>query len=221
MRNTKLYALAFAVLLAPGASWAGNAPADGYIVATANGTLVRSSFGLTVTHVTTGQYEVDSVNPVHSCAYSVTAGSGDTTIPAPAIATAVGRRENAQAVMIATYDDAGNYVDSDFHLIIQCGGATPGGAAVVDPDGTLVRGIFVSSASHSDTGAYTVTFLNSAFSTTCAYTASIGLSGTSGISDPGFVNVAAVSAGTIAVRTYDEHGNAADRGFQLYGACSL
>lgn len=216
MRNAKLLAAFFAVLLAPGA-----AVANGFIVSAGDGTLVRSSFGLTVTHVTTGQYEVDSVSPVHSCAYSVTPGSGDVKIQPPAIATAVGRRENAQAVMIATYNSAGEYTDAGFHLIIQCTNSSSNGAAAVDADGTLARGILATAASRTGTGAYTVTFSNSAASSTCAYTAAVGLSATSGTSDPGFVNVAAVSAGTIAVRTYDTNGNLADRGFHVYAMCNL
>jgi hypothetical protein len=216
MRNAKLFAAVFAALLAPSA-----ASANGFVVSTGDGTLVRNSFGLTVTHVTTGQYEVDSVSPVHSCAYSVTPGSGSAKFELPAIATAVGRRENAQAVMIATYDANGNYADAGFHLIIQCTNSSPNGAAAVDADGTLARGILATAASHTGTGAYTVTFSNSAASSTCAYTAAVGLSTTSGTSDPGFVNVAAVSAGTIAVRTYDTNGNLADRGFHVQAMCNL
>ncbi len=94
----------------------------------------------------------------------------------------------------------------------------PDGAAVVGSNGTLVRGINVSGATRDDTGAYTVTFTNSAASDTCAYTASIGDSGTA-ISPPGAINVAAVSNGTIRVLTYDTQGNAADRGFHVYVGC--
>jgi hypothetical protein len=222
MRKISLLCIALVSLLAPEAVIAGAPPPpqNGFVVANGDGTVVRSTL-YTVFHVTTGQYEVDTIPNIHPCAYSVTAGSGDATIPAPTIATAVGRRENHTAIMVATFDHDGNYADAGFHLIVRCTNAQTDGAAVVDPDGTLVRGIFASGATRTGTGAYRVTFSNSAFSTTCAYTAAVGLSGTSGVSDPGFVNVAAVSAGTIAVMTYDKNGNPADLGFQVFGACNL
>jgi hypothetical protein len=122
--------------------------------------------------------------------------------------------------MIATYDSTGSYADEGFHLVVRCVNAAPDGAAVVDPDGTFVRGILAASSSRVDTGSYTVTFANGTLSDKCAYTASIGLSGTAGVSDAGFVNVAGVSGGTIAVRTYDTKGNAADRGFHVFAACN-
>jgi hypothetical protein len=96
--------------------------------------------------------------------------------------------------------------------------APPVAAGVVHDDGTLARGFGIVSSSRDDTGAYTVTFTNTAVSDNCAYTASIGDSGTA-ISPPGAINVAAVSNGTIRVLTYDTHGNAADRGFHVYVAC--
>lgn len=97
--------------------------------------------------------------------------------------------------------------------------APPSAAAVVDADGTLARGIGATGASRVGTGSYTVTFTNASLSTSCAYVASIGLSATSGISDPGTVSVAAVSGDTVSVLTYDQHAEPADRGFHVYVAC--
>jgi hypothetical protein len=194
---------------------------NGYVVAAPDGTVVRGT-GYTVFHVDTGKYEVGTgQNDVHSCAYSVTAGSGNTTVPQPSIATAVGRRENRTTVEIATFNAQGQYTDAGFHLIVRCADAHADGAAVVDPDGTLVRGVSATSASHTGTGTYTVTFSNSNFSSSCAYTGGIGLSAQAGTSAPGFLNVAAVGAGTIAVITYDPHGNPADLGFQVFVACAF
>jgi hypothetical protein len=217
MKHGTFLSIVFVAVLAPAAAFAGTI--SGYVVAKGDGTVVRGT-NYQVTHVDTGQYEIDTDPDVHSCAYSVTAGSGDATIPTPAIATAVGRRENHTAVMIATFDLQGSYVDAGFHLIVQCAGNTPFSAAVAS-DGTFVRGIFATGSARTGTGAYTVTFTNGSLSTTCAYTASIGISGTSGASPPGFVNVAAVSGGTIAVRTYNPQGIAADFPFQVYAACAL
>ncbi|HTT99533.1 MAG TPA: hypothetical protein VMF58_15905 [Rhizomicrobium sp.] len=218
MKHTTLLSLVFAAVIVPSTVFA----FSGYVVSAPDGTVSRGT-SYDVTHFGTGQYEIDTPqgDDVHACAYSVTAGSVNAVIPAPAIATAVGRRENHTAVMVSTFDLNGDYADSGFHLIVQCAGNTPGGAAAVGSDGTLVRGVFATAAAHTGTGAYTVTFANPNLSTSCAYTASIGLTGSSGVSAPGFVNVAASSGGTIAVRTYDVHGNAADLGFQVYAACAL
>lgn len=41
------------------------------------------------------------------------------------------------------------------------------------------------------------------------------------VSEPGFVNVAAVSGGTIAVRTYDMKGSPVDHGFHVFTPCNL
>jgi hypothetical protein len=215
---TLLFSLAVITILAPAARSANLI--NGFVVSAPDGSVVRGT-GYSVFHVDTGKYEVDTAPNIHSCAYSITAGSGDATVPPVSIATVVGRRENQNAIMVATFDSSGHYADEGFHLVVRCLDAQTDGAAVVDPDGTLVRGIFASTATRLDTGSYQVTFSNGGFSSSCAYTASIGLSATSGVSDAGFVTVAAVSAGTIAVRTYDTHGNAADLGFHVFGACNL
>lgn len=223
MRNISLLCIAVAALLAPNAVIAGAPPPppqNGFVVAKGDGTVVRSTL-YTVFHITTGRYEVDTIPDVHHCTYSITAGSGDATVPSPAIATAVGRRENHTAIMVATFGHDGSYVDSGFHLIVRCIDAQSDGAAVVDSTGTLVRGVLATSASRTATGTYHVTFSNGAFSSSCAYTAAVGLSGSEDVSAPGFVNVAAVSAGTIAVMTYDKNGNPADLGFHVFGACNL
>jgi hypothetical protein len=216
MRNATR--LAFAVLLAPTPLFAGPLPGDGFVVSAGDGTVLRGS-GYSVFHIDAGQYEVDTTPDVHSCTYSVTAGSGDTTLPPHSFATAVGRRENHTAIMIATYDGSGQYADMGFHLIVRCkSAAAPAAAAAVASDGTLVRGLGTLSASRTAMGTYTVTFSDVKIATSCAYTASIGSSGTA-ISDPGSVNVAAGSSGAIQVLTYDAHGEAADRGFHVYVAC--
>jgi hypothetical protein len=98
--------------------------------------------------------------------------------------------------------------------------APPSAAASVAGDGTLMGGIAVTSASHVDTGVYTVTFSNAKVPSDCAFTASIG-------STPGanqqaaLVNVGATStAGTIGVRTYSAQTRApADLPFNVYVAC--
>lgn len=218
MRYAKPLAFATVLLLPQAASSAPPPVSDQFVVVSPNGNLMRSSGGLSVVRLGAGQYLIESTSQINNCAYSVTAGDAQ---PAPSMATATGAFEERTAVRVATYDKFAGRSDASFHLIVKCSNAVPAGTASVDADGTLVRGISVTSATRINTGAYNVTFSNSAFSTTCAYTVAIGLSGTSGTSDPGFANVAPVGAGTIAVLTYDTHGDPADRGFHIDAACNL
>ncbi|MBV9989775.1 MAG: hypothetical protein JOZ72_00655 [Alphaproteobacteria bacterium] len=212
----KLPILVLAALLAPSAVLA-----NGYVVANADGSVARSSGSIKIDHLGAGQYQVNNQTPVNGCAFIVTAGSSDTTIPAVTMATATGAREDRAAVRVATYDSDGNPADAGFHLIMQCTASVAPVWAVVDANGGLVRGLNATSANHTGAGTYTFTSANGQFSDSCAYTASIGLSGTSGVSVPGIVNVAALGGGTIAVRTYDITGAAADRGFHVFSACNL
>jgi len=98
-------------------------------------------------------------------------------------------------------------------------GNAPSFFAVVDKDGTLARGYRAVSAKHLSTGAYVVNF--KADVTGCSYTASVGLSGTSGSEDDGTVHVAgrASHPKSIFVRTYDMENAASDRGFHVIVAC--
>jgi hypothetical protein len=217
MRTAKLLSLAFVVAFAPSA-FAAPIFINNQFVVNADGTLARGGKA-GVIHSGTGQYEVDSEN-VKTCAYVVTAGSSDTTVPSPAVATAVRKLGQQNAILISTYDNRGNAIDSGFHLIVRCVDATLDGAAVVDPDGTLARGVFASSATRADVGEYTVAFNNASIPTACAYTATIGLSASAGVSAPGLVTVAQAGNGNVAVRTYDVKGNPADLGFHVFAACN-
>jgi len=216
MRYAKLLALAAALLLPQAASSAPPGP-DKFVVVGSNGTLIRSSGGFTVTHLNAGLYLVESTSQINQCAYSASASD---TQPFPSTVTVTGAIGERTAVMVSTYDLPGVHADASFHLIVKCSNAAPAGSAVVDADGTLKRGT-ATSVNHINTGAYYITFANSAFSTTCAYTASIGLSGTSGVSDPGFAEVAPAGGGQIAVLTFDTKGVSTDRGFHVYAACNL
>ena len=91
--------------------------------------------------------------------------------------------------------------------------------AVVNFDGTLARGRGATGVLHTDTGIYEVDFTKDV--SACGYTASIGLTGTTGGSDPGTVTVVGRS-GTpkgVYIQTFDRKGHAADLGFHLILAC--
>jgi hypothetical protein len=98
--------------------------------------------------------------------------------------------------------------------------APPSAAASVAADGTLTGGIAVTSASHVDTGIYTVTFSDADVPSACAFTAGIG-AGPGATQAPALVNVGATStAGTINVYTYSAQTRApADLPFNVYVAC--
>jgi hypothetical protein len=95
--------------------------------------------------------------------------------------------------------------------------------AVVNSDGTLARGSAGTSSEQvgaAGTGTYRVFFPRDV--TACSFTATIGLSGSEGVSAPGFITVvgAAVDSAGVFVTTDDTAGANADRGFHLAVTCS-
>jgi hypothetical protein len=93
------------------------------------------------------------------------------------------------------------------------------GWAVVNADGTLARRVNAKASIHNGTGTYEVDF-NSVV-TKCAYTGNIGLSGTSGSSEPGFITVvgrAGVAKG-LFIQTFDKTGTLKDLGFHIVTTC--
>jgi hypothetical protein len=106
------------------------------------------------------------------------------------------------------------------------GGGTEGATvewAVVNGAGTLARlsetGITSERRESGSIGSYVVTFPTNISS--CAYGATIGLSGSTGASAPGSVTVVTWSENpnAVLVQTYDMAGSAADRGFHLSVIC--
>jgi hypothetical protein len=97
------------------------------------------------------------------------------------------------------------------------------GAAVINPDGSVARGsklpFAVVSAKKLLTGEYEVIFNKSVAA--CAYTATIGLAGSSGISQPGTTTVVGrnLQPKGVYVTTRDSSGAALDLGFHLIVTC--
>jgi hypothetical protein len=93
---------------------------------------------------------------------------------------------------------------------------------VVNSDGTKARGFPVTTAAtHLSTGTYQVDFGPPRNITGCAFVGSIGLSGSSGTSPPGFITVVG-RAGDISgvfVQTFDSAGTLTDLGFHLVVTC--
>jgi hypothetical protein len=94
---------------------------DGFIVVDPDGTKVRGSAGYTsVLYRAPGEYQITSDLPVRNCAYSVTEGSSDSTVPAVGFANTVGIFEDSHVIMVATYDENKQLANRGFHLIVRC-----------------------------------------------------------------------------------------------------
>ena len=104
-------------------------------------------------------------------------------------------------------------------FIVPASAAHLSGFAVVNSDGSLARGSNVTGASHLSTGIYEVDFSTSVKS--CAFTATTGLSGSSGTMPPSFVTVAGRNgnANGVYIRTFDSTGADSDLGFHLNVRC--
>ena len=91
--------------------------------------------------------------------------------------------------------------------------------AVVDADGTLARGRGAVSATNLGAGAYIVTFSKNVRA--CSYTATVGLSGASGVSAPGFITTVGAAASEMGVflTTHDTTGASSNLGFHLQVEC--
>lgn len=99
------------------------------------------------------------------------------------------------------------------------GGNAPSDFAVVNSDGSLARGIGATGATQLGTGVYEVDFVKNI--TACGYTATIGLSGTAGASDPGTIAVVGRSdnAKALYIQVFNSKGKPADLGFHLIVQC--
>lgn len=95
----------------------------------------------------------------------------------------------------------------------------PSYTAVVNSDGSLARGFHAVSATQLGKGTYQVDFSHDV--TACGYTASIGLSGSAGASDPGTVTVVGRSEDPngLYIQTFNQKGKPANLGFHVIIAC--
>jgi hypothetical protein len=98
-------------------------------------------------------------------------------------------------------------------------GNGPNFTAVVNSDGSLARGQLASSSQRLGKGTYQVDFTQNI--TACEYTATIGLSGTAGSSDPGTVTLVGRSEDVtgLYVQTFNRKGKPEDLGFHVIVQC--
>lgn len=92
--------------------------------------------------------------------------------------------------------------------------------AVVNPDATLARGAGVESVTPDGVGSYIVGFVQDV--TLCAYTATVGFSGDTGVPPDGAATVVGAfeQPTAVYVTTYNQAGTATERGFHLLVTCA-
>ena len=102
---------------------------------------------------------------------------------------------------------------------VHTDGTGVSGWAVVGSDGTIARKLNAKSASHLDVGEYEVLFNSNVRG--CAYTGTVGLPGSSGSSDPGYMTVVGRASNSkgVYIETFDSTGARADLGFHLLVSC--
>jgi hypothetical protein len=103
----------------------------------------------------------------------------------------------------------------------ELGGTSANGLrlwAVIDTDGSLVRGDGVSSSTRASTGAYHIVFTRNVRS--CAYLATIGRTGAE-VAEPGEIGTGGLpeTVRGIWVRTRDSGGDLSDRSFHVAINC--
>ena len=225
MTSKMISAAAVAAAIASSAIAATPPPAgaqSGWAVVANDGTLVRGKNATGVIHLNTGVYEVDFTTSIAKCSFTGTIGlPGSDGTNNPGFITVAGRGNNPDGVFVTTFDQAGDATDLGFHLNVRCKGKNaPTHFAVVDPDGSLARGRDATSASQlKDPGVYEVDFNKSV--TACGYFLTIGLSGTTNVSNPGTVTVVGRSKNNkgLYIQTFDRKGHPANLGFHVIVQC--
>jgi len=188
-----------------------------YAVVGRGGALAHGSHALSARRIRRGEDALHFDRDVSNCTFTATIGSvGTAPVAAPGeISVAPGaKRHNA---FVTTLGGAGVAEDFPFHLSAACGTAPL--RAVVQADGTLVRGRNVATTSRLSAGSYEVIFDQDVAA--CAYTATVGRP------SPGFtkraLTITSASRGGNAngafVFIHHMTGPVADHGFHIVTRC--
>jgi len=168
--------------------------------------------------LSTGTYAVTFSKNQATCAYVATPGDpGAGAVAGPIVATVATRAGNPNALFIQTWDQTtGALSNQPFHVETYCGRQK---FAVVDSIGNLSRGGHVLSSAHLGAGAYEVIFDKNV--SKCAFTASVGTTGTGSVPNPGMITVAGRAGNNagVFIRIVDRLGNSADLPFHLALNC--
>jgi hypothetical protein len=224
---------------AAGPQEARTAGTDRWAVVSAPGTLVRDQGAASVKHISTSWYHVGFDNSVSDCVSVATPGNPGGGLPPKGQVTAgFGNLE----ITVHTDDSTGNKVDFGFHLLVLCPSGSRSAAtrsegprsesppemrttttdrwAVVNKDGTLVRGAGVASLARLGTGAYEVIFDRNVRS--CVYIATLARDRQNFGYPVGEISTAPRGNNTngVYIRTWFTSGEKYDRSFHLYVGCA-
>ncbi len=163
-----------------------------------------------------GTYEVDFQQNVTQCSYSASLGlTNSTWSPYAGSVTVASRYLNPDGVFVQTFDSSGNLVSQPFHLSVACNW---GIWAVVDQNGTLVRGSAAVNASNQSVGNYLVYFNQDVQN--CSFFGTVGTT-SFGQAEPGYITVAgaAINQNAVWVSTYNDSGANVAQAFHLSVEC--
>jgi hypothetical protein len=190
-----------------------------FAVVRVNGALARGHGAHSTAKLAVGSYEVNFSTDQSACAYVATPGDAAVTgVAGPIVATVASRSGKPMSIYVQIWDQTtGVLVDRPFHVTTYCG--TKPSYAVVGTDGALARGSHVTATGHLGPGRYEVFF--DANMGKCAFTASLGTTGTGSVSLPGQVTVAGDGANKkgVIVNTMARTGAPADFSFHLAVDC--
>lgn len=173
----RVIALAGVIALAAFASGTQGVSADSdgiFAVVNGDGTLIRGGTVSSATRLGPGRYEVTFLQNVSACAYTATIGdTANALVYYPGLVFTAGGHAPAggadpNGVYVETKNLGGGLSDFPFHLNVSCTSTV----AVVNSDGTLVRGANAIAATQLGPGRYEITFDQDVSG--CAYTATIG-----------------------------------------------
>lgn len=136
------------------------------------GALVSGSGVSSVTHLSTGQYEVTFTRDVSACAYlATTANAYSQALQA----YTAGGHLSGQGVYVETKNQGGGLTDGPFHLVVACGGIGTT-FAVVGYSADLVRSTHGTTLTPLGFGRYEVKFPRRFHESVapCAYLATVG-----------------------------------------------
>ncbi len=137
--------------------------------------LVRSSPGATLTHLSTGRYDVNFTASVAGCAYLATVGDPGNALVYNPNGVYTGSASSADSVYIETKNPGGGLSDGiPFHLAVVCPSAVSTKELVVTANGPAKRGASLTSAYNASTGNYV--FVTNLTLTACTVIATRGSS---------------------------------------------
>jgi len=117
--------------------------------------LVRSSSGATLTHLSTGRYDVTFTSAVGGCAYLATVGDPANALVFNPSGVYTGSGPSANSVYIETKNPGGGLSDAiPFHLAVVCPNAVATKVLVARNTGFAKRGSSLTSSYNSSTGNY-------------------------------------------------------------------